>query len=65
MNYEAKEVAKFVVNYANSKGKFVNNTMVNIILYYLFLRIIKSNYLVKVIDVFTCVCMHVFTELSE
>ena len=35
MNYEAKEVAKFVVNYANSKGKFVNNTMVNIILYYL------------------------------
>lgn len=35
MNYEAKEVAKFIVNYANSKGKFVNNTMVNIILYYL------------------------------
>lgn len=35
MNYEAKEVAKFIVNYSNSKGKFVNNTMVNIILYYL------------------------------
>lgn len=35
MNYKAKEVAKFVVNYANNKGKFVNNTMVNIILYYL------------------------------
>ncbi len=35
MNYEAKEVAKFIVNYANSKGKFVNNTLVNIILYYL------------------------------
>lgn len=35
MNYEAKEVAKFIVNYANNKGKFVNNTMVNIILYYL------------------------------
>lgn len=35
MDYEAKEVAKFIVNYANSKGKFVNNTMVNIILYYL------------------------------
>lgn len=35
MRYEAKEVAKFIVNYANSKGKFVNNTMVNIILYYL------------------------------
>ena len=35
MNYEAKEVAKFIVNYANSKGEFVNNTIVNIILYYL------------------------------
>lgn len=35
MNYEAKDVAKFIVNYANSKGKFVNNAMVNIILYYL------------------------------
>ena len=35
MNYEAKDIAKFVVNYANNKGKFVNNTMVNIILYYL------------------------------
>lgn len=35
LNYKAKDVAKFVVNYANSKGKFVNNTMVNIILYYL------------------------------